>query len=85
MNAGCSISYQTHARREEVWTFVDGEGLLVLEGKVTKVGRGDVAHIRRGELHAVKALTDLEIIEVQAGDELVEEDIKRYPFEFPAL
>ncbi len=25
LNAGCSISYQTHARRE-VWTFVDGEG-----------------------------------------------------------
>lgn len=83
LNAGCSISYQTHARREEVWTFVDGEGLLALEGKVTRVGRGDVAHIRRGEHHAVKALTDLEIIEVQSGDELVEEDIKRYPFEFP--
>lgn len=85
LNAGCSISYQTHARREEVWTFVDGEGLLVLDGEVRKVGRGDVAHIRRGELHAVKALTDLEIIEVQSGDELVEEDIRRFDWSWPEM
>lgn len=85
LNAGCSISYQTHARREEVWTFVDGEGLLALDGEVKKVGRGDVAHIRRGELHAVKALTDLEIIEVQAGDELIEEDIRRFEWTWPEM
>ena len=85
LNAGCSISYQTHARREEVWTFVDGEGLLALDGRIKKVGRGDVAHIRRGELHAVKALTDLEIIEVQSGDELVEEDIRRFDWNWPEM
>lgn len=78
LNAGCSISYQTHACREEVWTFINGEGLLAIEGEVSRVGRGAVAHIRRGELHAVRALTDLEIIEVQSGDRLIEEDIQRY-------
>ena len=78
LHAGCSISYQTHACREEVWTFINGEGLLALEGKITRVGRGSVAHIRRGEHHAVKAITDLEIIEVQSGDRLIEEDIERY-------
>ena len=83
LNAGCSISYQTHTRREEVWTFVDGEGLLVLDGRVTRVGRGDVAHIRRGQRHAVKAITALEIIEVQSGDELVEEDIERFGWNWP--
>ncbi len=78
LNAGCSISYQTHACREEVWTFINGEGLLAIEGQVSRVGRGAVAHIHRGELHAVRALTDLEIIEVQSGDRLIEEDIQRY-------
>lgn len=85
LNAGCSISYQTHACREEVWTFIDGEGLLVLEGEVSRVGRGSVAHIRRGELHAVKALTDLEIIEVQSGDRLIEEDIQRYDWDWERI
>jgi mannose-1-phosphate guanylyltransferase len=30
--------------------------------------------------HAVKALTDLRFIEVQSGDDLIEEDIDRYEF-----
>lgn len=77
LKAGCNISYQYHNRREEIWTFVDGEGLLVLDGVVTKVRRGSVAHIKAGQRHAVKAITDLQIIEVQSGKELVEEDIIR--------
>lgn len=82
LNAGCGISYQTHACREEVWTFVDGEGLLVLDGVVTKVTRGSVISIKAGVHHAVKALTDLEIIEVQLGTNLVEEDIVRYDWDW---
>ena len=78
----CGISYQTHACREEVWTFVDGEGLLVLDGVVTKVTRGSVISIKAGVHHAVKALTDLEIIEVQLGTNLVEEDIVRYDWDW---
>jgi mannose-1-phosphate guanylyltransferase len=69
-----------HHHRDEVWTFVDGEGLLVLDGEVQKVGRGDVINIRKGVKHAVKALTDLRFIEVQSGDDLIEEDIDRYEF-----
>ena len=75
--AGRNISYQVHAHRDEIWTFVDGEGLLVLDGVTTKVGRGDVVHIKKGQYHAIKALTDLQIIEVQTGDLLDENDIVR--------
>ena len=56
---------------------MDGEGLLVLDGVTTKVGRGDVVHIKKGQYHAIKALTDLQIIEVQTGDLLDENDIVR--------
>lgn len=77
LKAGCSISYQYHNQREEIWTFVDGEGLLALDGEVVEVGRGYVAHIKVGQKHAVKAITDLQIIEVQTGGDLVEEDIIR--------
>ncbi len=82
LKAGCNISYQYHNKREEIWTFVDGEGLLVLDGEVIKVGRGYVAHIKRGQKHAVRALSDLQIIEVQTGTDLVEEDIIRLDWEW---
>ncbi len=82
LKAGCNISYQYHNNREEIWTFVDGEGILILDGERIEVKRGYVAHIKRGQKHAVRAVTDLQIIEVQAGGDLVEEDIIRLDWEW---
>ena len=78
IKAGKSISYQAHRYRDEVWTFIDGEGMLALDGKMTRIGRGDTVCIRKGMRHAVKAMTDLLFIEVQSGDLLVEEDVERF-------
>lgn len=83
LKAGKNISYQLHNHRDEVWTFVDGEGLLMVDDVVTKVSRGSVAHIAKGQKHAVKAITDLSFIEVQSGDQLVEEDIIRLEMGWP--
>lgn len=80
IKAGKNISYQSHFHRDEVWTFVDGTGRLVIDGKVKEVKSGDVVFIRKGQKHAVKAITDLHFVEVQIGDELIEEDIKRYDY-----
>ncbi len=82
LNAGCNISYQYHNNREEIWTFVDGKGLLILDGEAIEVGRGYVAHIKKGQKHAVRAITNLQIIEVQTGTDLVEEDIIRLDWEW---
>ena len=73
---GQHISYQRHAHRTESWTFVEGDGLLILDDEVTKVTRGDMAYIRPGVKHAIMANSELHIIEVQVGDELAEEDIE---------
>ena len=78
IKAGQHISYQKHAHRAEIWTFVDGDGSLIIDDSITKVGRGDVAYIKQGMKHAIKANTELHIIEVQVGDELTEEDIQRF-------
>lgn len=83
LRSGKNISYQIHAHRDEVWTFVDGEGLLLLDDRLIPVSRGYVANIKRGQKHAVKALTDLTFIEVQSGEELIEEDITRLQLEWP--
>lgn len=78
LNPGCSISYQKHMYRDEVWTFIDGDGEIVIDGKRFPVKRGDVINIERGQLHTLKATTSLSLIEVQKGSELVEEDIERF-------
>ena len=80
LNPGCSISYQRHSCRDEVWTFIDGEGELVLDGIRQKVKRGDVINIPKGTCHALRAITSLTFIEVQHGSTLVEEDIERFPY-----
>lgn len=80
LDPGCSISYQRHAYRDEVWTFIDGEGLIVLDGKQSSVKRGDVVIIPKGQLHALKAITTLSFIEVQSGANLTEEDIERFEY-----
>lgn len=82
LNPECSISYQKHNFREEIWTFIDGEGELVLDGERRTVKRGDVVYISKGQLHALKARTPLAFIEVQQGTNLVEEDIERFPFDW---
>lgn len=75
---GKFISYQRHHHRNEIWTFTNGAGLLLINGGITKVKAGDNAHIKAGDLHAIKAINELHIIEVQIGDDLIEEDIERF-------
>lgn len=82
INQGHGISYQKHAHRDEIWTVADGEGLFVLNGEVKHVCRGDVLIIKAGNLHAIKALKELIIIEVQLGSPLIEEDIERFDFDW---
>lgn len=75
---GKCISYQRHLHRDEIWTVVDGEGRLLVDGEVKTVKRGDVAYIVAGQKHALYATTDLHFIEVQIGKELIEDDIERF-------
>ena len=82
LKPGKNISYQIHHHRSEVWTFVEGEGIFVLDGKELKVAAGDTVIIPAEHWHAIKALTELTFIEVQSGNPLVEEDIERKEWEW---
>lgn len=75
---GKSISLQSHSHRDEAWTIANGEGLLTLGEKTRKVTKGEMIFIPKKEKHKIIAITDLDIIEVQLGDEVIEEDIVRY-------
>ncbi|WP_078409107.1 sugar phosphate nucleotidyltransferase [Priestia abyssalis] len=77
IKAGRNLSYQFHNQRSEVWTIVKGEGVFALNGQLRVVRPGDVLQIQVGDHHALKAVSDLEFIEVQSGTQLIEEDIVR--------
>lgn len=82
IKAGKGISYQVHRHRDEVWTFIDGKGELVLDGIRSLIGRGDTVVIKKGVKHAVRAISNLTFIEVQSGDLLIEEDIERFDYKW---
>lgn len=83
ISSGQHISYQRHLHRTEVWTFTEGTGELILDGEVKEVCRGEVAVIKPGTKHAIKAVNGaLHIIEVQIGDELTEDDIERLEWDW---
>ncbi|KZE69016.1 hypothetical protein AWM68_01750 [Fictibacillus phosphorivorans] len=77
---GCNISYQWHKERQEIWTIVSGTGEFILNDQLTSIKTGDVLQIAKGSRHAVKAVTPLQIIEVQLGSLLSEEDITRITY-----
>lgn len=82
LDDGANISYQKHEFRDEIWTCVNGEGFIVLDGEKRRFQAGDVVKIRAGQKHAIKAVRNLQIIEVQIGSILTEDDIQRFDFKF---
>ena len=82
LNPGKNISYQIHHHRSEVWTFVEGDGIFVLDGEEKYVKAGDTVIIPVEHFHAIKALSRLTFIEVQSGNPLIEEDIERFDYQW---
>lgn len=70
MRAGERLSYHMHNYREEVWTVVSGKGKAIVDGMEQLLRTGDVITIAAGCKHTVEALTPLDIIEVQLGEEI---------------
>lgn len=69
MKAGEKMSYHMHNEREEVWTVVSGKGKAIVDGMEQVLRTGDVITIAAGCKHTVEAITPLDMIEVQLGDE----------------
>lgn len=70
MRDGESLSYHMHNYREEVWTVVSGQGKAIVDGMEQLLRTGDVITIAAGCKHTVEALTPLDIIEIQLGEEI---------------
>ncbi|NIK79531.1 mannose-1-phosphate guanylyltransferase [Paenibacillus castaneae] len=85
ITSGQNLSYQYHQLRNEVWTVVSGHGEMVLNGRRFEVKAGDVLVITKDSKHSLRAETDMDIIEVQTGTELIEEDIVRLAFKWDEI
>ena len=70
MKAGEHMTYHMHNHRDEVWTVVSGEGKSIVDGMEQILRAGDVITIVSGCKHMVEAITPLDIVEVQIGDEI---------------
>ena len=77
LNAGHSMNYHGHEKRDEVWTVVSGVGRTIVDGVEQKVKPGDVITLPVGCFHTVIADTDMKIIEVQLGTEISVHDKKK--------
>ena len=79
VNEGQRLSYQYHNKRSEVWTIIDGEGYITLDGKVNKYSKGETVLIPKGIKHRIenKGSEKIIFIEVQTGSYFGEDDIVR--------
>jgi len=77
---GASLSLQKHHHRAEHWIVVCGTAEVTVGDKVTLITENQSTYIPVGELHrlANPGKVPLEIIEVQSGSYLGEDDIVRY-------
>lgn len=80
VNPGQKLSVQSHTYRSEHWVVLTGMAKVVLESKEHILSPGHSVDIAVKEIHSLQNPfeEDLEIIEVQKGDILSEDDIIRY-------
>lgn len=80
VNPGQKLSVQSHNFRSEHWVILSGTAKVVLEGKELILSPGHSVDIPLKAIHSLQNpyKEDIEIIEVQKGDPLIEEDIIRY-------
>lgn len=76
---GQQISLQKHQHRAEHWVVVSGQARVTLDEQVFDLTVGQHCDIAKGQVHRLGNLGDalLEIVEVQLGDYLGEDDIIR--------
>jgi len=74
------LSYQSHKFRNEHWVVVKGIATIIKNGKKIVLKSNESTYIEKGVKHQLmnESSKDLEIIEVQTGKILKEEDIKRF-------
>ncbi len=77
---GGKLSLQSHVHRSEHWIVVSGTALVTVDGADKLLGENESVYIPLGAVHRMQnpGKIPLELIEVQSGAYLGEDDIVRY-------
>ena len=84
INPGAKLSLQKHGHRAEHWVVIKGKAKVTCGKKTFQLIENQSTYIPLGELHRLENIgsTPLEIIEIQTGDYLGEDDIIRIEDEY---
>lgn len=84
VEAGKRLSYQYHHHRQEFWTIVAGEAVVILDEVEHKLGYGESIFIPLGAKHRIENRSEelLVFVEVQTGTYFGEDDIVRLEDDF---
>ena len=79
INPKKSISLQKHQRRSEHWVVIKGMATITRDDKVYTLKENESIYIKKNQIHRISNQTNkiTQIIEVQSGDYLGEDDIER--------
>ncbi|QJR15684.1 mannose-1-phosphate guanylyltransferase/mannose-6-phosphate isomerase [Usitatibacter palustris] len=77
---GGRLSLQSHARRSEHWVVVSGVATVTIDGEERSLVRDESTRVALGARHRLenRGDTPLQLIEVQVGDYVEEDDVQRY-------
>nr|MCS5609725.1 cupin domain-containing protein [Candidatus Poribacteria bacterium] len=80
VNPGASLSLQKHSHRAEHWIIVTGTAKVTNGNKIELLSENQSTYIPIGTLHRLEntGKLPLELIEVQSGSYLGEDDIERF-------
>ena len=79
VNPGAKLSVQMHHHRAEHWIVVSGEAKVTVGNRTFILNKNESTYIPLGEVHSLEnpGIDKLELIEVQSGSYLGEDDIVR--------
>jgi mannose-1-phosphate guanylyltransferase/mannose-6-phosphate isomerase len=80
VDPGCKLSLQSHVHRSEHWVVVAGTARITVNDQVTIASENQSVYIPLGATHRLEnpGKIPLDLIEVQSGAYLGEDDIVRY-------
>ena len=80
VNPGARLSYQSHLFRNEHWVVVKGKATIIQDDNEMILEHDQSTYIKKEVKHQLinNEKINLEIIEVQTGAKVIEEDIKRF-------
>ena len=81
LNPGNKMNYHSHKNRDEVWVCISGEGKTVVDGMEQEFTAGDVITMQAGCRHTIFAKTELQLIEVQLGEDINVQDKQKFPLD----